>query len=386
MNRGFSIVVPAFNEEQAIAAILKRCLEARGPLREATGLEVQIICVDDGSKDRTKELAAAFPEVKLLSHARNKGYGRALMTGFSAASGDYLGFLDADGTCDPLAFAELWKALKENDADMAVGNRLHGESRMPRIRELGNRFFAWVITWLSGVPVADSASGMRILKKALLARMAPLPAGLHFTPALTAQAACLGARIVEAPIPYDHRQGESKLRVASDGLRFLRVILGTIFAYFPLRIFGPLGAVCVVAALAYGWPPVLYYARHARLEEYMIYRLLTVTAFSVCGLTFWAFGLLAQRAADALVRRPPGVLDAPWLRAAACACGGVLGAAGVLLNSKTILEYFSRGTITIHWVYVLTGALLVISGTVLVSFGITLGVVANLPRALKVFE
>src|SRR5690349_10518283 len=118
-----SIVIPAYNEEDAIEAILTQCLAAREPLKKATGLsEVEVIAVDDGSKDRTRELAGKFKEARLLVHPQNRGYGAALMTGFEAATGDYLSFLDADGTCDPLAFADLFKALEREKADMAVGN------------------------------------------------------------------------------------------------------------------------------------------------------------------------------------------------------------------------------------------------------------------------
>lgn len=378
-----SIVIPAFNEEAAIADILKRCLSAREVLRREAGLSnVEVIAVDDGSRDKTAEIARDFAEVKLVLHPANKGYGAALMSGFAAAKGDLLAFLDADGTCDPLAFAGLCKALAAAEADLAIGNRLHAGSRMPKVREFGNRFYAMVISRLSGVPVSDTASGMRVFRRALLSRLSPLPAGLHFTPAMTARAACLGARIVEVPIPYAERVGDSKLNVAADGLRFLRVILGIIFAYFPLRIFGPLGALFLLAAFGYGLGPLGYYLKNHRLEEDMIYRLLAILTLSVCGLIALAFGLVAQKVSDITTRKPSGWLDRRWLPEASVAAGVLLGLAGVLLNSRTIMEYASMGRIGAHWAYVLTGGLAVISGTVLACFGITVGLLAHLPDSL----
>ncbi|MBI4376058.1 MAG: glycosyltransferase family 2 protein [Elusimicrobia bacterium] len=378
-----SIVIPAYNEEEAIEDILKKCLEARQPLRQALGLsQVEIVLVDDGSRDATSRKAAAFPEVKLVSHAVNKGYGRALMTGFEAASGEVLGFLDADGTCDPMAFIDLGRAL-DGGADMAVGNRIHAASQMPRLRTLGNVFYAYVISLLSGVQVNDAASGMRLFRRALLERLSPLPAGLHFTPAMSARAACMGASISETPIPYAVRQGESKLNVVGDGIRFLRVILGIIFAYYPLRIFGPLAVIFGLAALGYGLGPVLFYWKHGHLEEDMIYRLLTILTLAVCALIMGAFGLIAQRISDIAVGRSRGWLDSKSLRGAGVAAGMSLGLGGVLLNSRTILEYVSSGRISIHWVYVLVGGLSVISGAVLVAFGITLGLASHLPDQLK---
>ncbi|MBI3551235.1 MAG: glycosyltransferase family 2 protein [Elusimicrobia bacterium] len=380
----FSIVIPAFNEEDAIAETLKRCLVARSALCRQAGLsKVEVIVVDDGSVDKTREIASQFKDAKLVVHPINRGYGRALMTGFETAAGDYLGFLDADGTCDPEAFAPLLKALHDGGADMAVGNRLHSGSKMPVVRELGNRFYAVVISWLSGVAVADTASGMRVFKKELLPRLSPLPSGLHFTPAMTARAACMGAKIVEAPIPYAERQGQSKLNVVADGLRFLSVILGIIFAYYPLRIFGPLGIAFVLASVGLGLWPVSYYLQNHRLEEWMIYRLLTIMTLTVCGLIALAFGLIAQKVSDISVNRPRGWLDARWLRYSSIGAGCLASLGGIALNSRTIVEYWTTRHIQTPWVYVLTGGLCVISGTVLAAFGVTLGLVAHLPRAFE---
>jgi glycosyltransferase involved in cell wall biosynthesis len=368
-----TIVIPAYNEEEAIAGTVESCLAAAIPGAE-------IIVVDDGSRDRTKEIASKYKGVTVISHAKNQGYGRALMTGFDAGRGECLGFLDGDGTCDPKAFLPLLAAVNEG-ADMAVGNRLHAGSKMPLIREIGNRFYAGVITWLSGVKVADTASGMRVFRRELLPRLKPLPRGLHFTPAMTARAACMGAKVVEVKIPYAERQGQSKLNVIVDGFRFLGVILGIIFAYFPLRIFGPLGSLFVLVAFGLGLGPVLYYAQYRHLEEWMIYRLLTIMTMAACGLIALAFGFVAQKVSDVAVGRPRSFLDEPGLRYGSTALGVALGLAGILLNSRTIIEFATTRHIHTPWVYVLTGGLCVIIGTVLFAFGVTIGLVAHLPGA-----
>ncbi|MEI7529906.1 MAG: glycosyltransferase family 2 protein [Elusimicrobiota bacterium] len=380
MSGKLSIIIPAYNEEGAIADILTRCLAARAPICAATGLAaVEVLVVDDGSRDKTRGIAGGFSEAKLISHPVNRGYGAALMTGFSAASGDYLSFLDADGTCDPLAFIDLYKALEREKADMSVGNRMHSASQMPRVRHFGNRIYAALISVLSGVRVEDSASGMRVFSRSLLPRLAPLPSGLHFTPAMTARVACMGKRIVETPIPYAERQGRSKLSVFRDGLRFFRVILGIIFAYFPLRVFGPIGLLFLATALAYAYAPVSFYLENHRLHEDVIYRLVTITTLCVCGLMALVFGLLGQKVSNISVRRARGFIDTAWLREGSILSGAVLAVAGVLLNSRTIVEYISSGRITTHWVYILTGSLLVISGTLLLCMGIMLGILDHLP-------
>lgn len=379
MSERLSIVIPAYNEEDAVDDILKRCLEARAPLMKAAGLSaVEVVLVDDGSRDRTREKAAKWTEAKLVAHERNRGYGAALMTGFRAASGDLLGFLDADGTCDPLAFQGLVEALRREKADMAVGARLHAGSKMPLVRAIGNRLYALLLRGLTGARVTDTASGMRVFRRAMLPRLSPLPTGLHFTPAMTARAACMGARVVETPIPYEERVGESKLSVLGDGVRFLRVILGTVFAYFPLRVFGPLAAACAAGALAWALMPVRRWLGGSGLEDWMIYRLLTVLTLSACAAVFACVGLLAQRASDAALGRPTR-LGGAALREGAFAAGLAAALFGAAVNWPTLSEYLATGHITRHWAWVLLGSTAVITGAVLVSFAIALGCLAHLP-------
>ena len=380
MSEKLSIVIPAYNEQDSISGIAGRCLAAREPICRATGLsDVEVLVVNDGSRDRTREIAAAIEGVKLIDHPQNKGYGQALMTGFGAASGEYLSFLDADGTCDPLAFVDLYKALERDKADMAVGNRLHSGSRMPRIRYIGNRIYGFLISWLSGVHVEDTASGMRLFSRRLLPRLAPLPSGLHFTPAMTARMACMGARITETPIPYAEREGRSKLSVVKDGLRFLRVITGTIFAYFPLRIFAPIGLLFLAVALAYARGPVSFYLQNGHLQEDMIYRLMTISVLCTSGFMALVFGVISQKVSNISVRRQRGLVESSWLRTLSAVSGLALGLAGLLLNSRTISDYLHTGHITTHWVYVLTGGLLILVGTLLVCAAIMLVILDYLP-------
>lgn len=380
MNEKLSIVIPAYNEEDSVDEILKRCLDARAVLIKNSGLSgVEVLLVDDGSKDKTLEKARRWTEAKVVVHEKNKGYGAALMTGFRASSGDLLSFLDADGTCDPLAFEGLIKALRDAKADMAVGARLHSGSEMPFVRTVGNRLYAALIRALTGVKLTDTASGMRVFKRALLPRLAPLPTGLHFTPAMTARVACMGGVFVEHPIPYSERVGQSKLSVVRDGVRFLRVILGTVFAYFPLRVFGPLAALCLLAAAGLGLLPVRTWLAGAGISEWMIYRLLTVLTLGTCGAVFAAVGLLAQKASNAALGRPTSWVDSPCIRESAAALGVLAWLLGVGVNWPTVVEYATTGHITRHWAWVLLGSLAVICGTVLISLSIALGAFAHFP-------
>lgn len=249
--RCLSVVIPAYNEEQAIGAVLERTMAIAPALAEA-GLGLEVIVVDDGSGDGTAEVVARWPQVHLLRHPTNRGYGAALKTGFHSARGDLLAFFDADGTYPPEALPALCRPLLEGEADLSIGCRMAGgESRMPAMRRLGNFFFAGLLTLLGNHPVRDSASGMRVLRRDVLPLLYPLPDGLNFTPAMSARALYEGMRVAEVPIAYEERVGESKLHPLRDGVRFLASILETVLSYNPMRPLGILGMAGIGLAFTY---------------------------------------------------------------------------------------------------------------------------------------
>lgn len=246
-----SLVIPAYNEEEAVAGTLQRATAvARDRAAYPPGIRgVEIILVSDGSRDRTVELARTVPGVKIVAYEKNRGYGKAIETGYAAASGELLAFMDSDGTCNPAFVFELWREMQRANADVVIGSRLHANSRMPLVRRIGNTLYAILLSAISGQQIRDTASGMRLLKRSLLSRIMPLPSGLSYTPAMSAR--CIldpGIVIREIPMPYEERQGESKLNVLRDGIIFLQVILVTALFYTPLRIFGFLALLCAIPA------------------------------------------------------------------------------------------------------------------------------------------
>jgi glycosyltransferase involved in cell wall biosynthesis len=377
-----SIVIPAYNEEAAIGSIVERTVSAGPILQQRVPLDfVEIIVVNDGSVDRTAEIATSFHGVTLISFPKNRGYGAAIKAGFSAARGSLVAFLDADGTCDPLFFSVLCRELLNTGADVVIGARLTPESSMPAVRRLGNRIFAALVRAWGGGPVSDTASGMRVLRKQVLPKLYPLPDGMHFTPAMSSLAIFdPNLRIKEVPMPYQERTGASKLRVFGDGVRFLRVIVQTALMYRPFRFLGLFGVLLLLVALALGIYPIGYYLSNRRIEEWMVYRLVTVLAASTCGTSLIAVGLLAQQTVS--------LVHADFARATRISrlafryvapLSGLLVLAGVALNLNSVLEYFRTGQVTQHWIYVLTGALLVILGVQFAAFGI----LARILRAVQ---
>jgi glycosyltransferase involved in cell wall biosynthesis len=240
-----SVVIPALNEEDGIQDIMARVLSTRSDLKEVNVQDLELIVVDDGSTDRTAELVTATDGARLIRHTTNSGYGAALKTGFAAARGEWVGFLDADGTYPPEYYPALCQAAQEQNADIVVGSRMAGtDSEMPAVRRLGNLIFARLVSVISAQRITDSASGMRVFRKSILERIYPLPDGLNLTPVMSIRALHEQLKMIEVPIPYSERVGRSKLNAVGDGLTFAQSIVWTALHYNPVR---PLGLVGIVA-------------------------------------------------------------------------------------------------------------------------------------------
>ncbi len=373
-----SIIIPAYNEEQSIASIIERTLAARSVITAKTPItSVEVIIVNDGSKDKTPDIAKGYKDITLITYQKNKGYGAAIKLGFAQAHGDLLGFLDADGTCDPLFFVTLINSLLKKNADIAIGSRLGPESKMPKIRRIGNKIYAVIINFLANVTITDSASGMRIIKQSTLHKLYPLPDGLHFTPAMSCKALMNHElKIIEEPMSYQEREGRSKLNIINDGIRFLKTIAEVALYYKPLKVFFTSGMVLIVISFLYSLYPIFFYLKHHRIEEWFIYRLISILVFSLVGLNFIVFGLFADKFV-AIINNQESAIDRinnklfcwilePWN---IFKIGLFISFLGIALNIKTIHQYITLGHIYVHWVYVLTGAVLILSGMVVFTFG-----------------
>lgn len=248
-----SVVIPAYNEQDGIRSIMERVLAVRDPLREVGIDDLELIVVDDGSADRTPDLVSAQEGATLVQHARNGGYGAALKTGFASAKGEWIGFLDADGTYPPEYFPAMVEAAQRENADLVIGSRMAGaDSQMPRTRRIGNLIFARLVNIISAANITDSASGMRIFKKSILPSLYPLPDGLNLTPVMSTRALHESLTMVEVPIPYSERIGRSKLSVVHDGMRFGQSIVWTALNYNPARTFGLIGMASFAVAAIIG--------------------------------------------------------------------------------------------------------------------------------------
>ena len=347
------IAIPALNEEASIAQTIERCLLARKDIIDRSPItQVEITVVSDGSTDRTVELASRFnDQITLIVFRRNRGYGAAIKEAWSRSDAELLGFLDADGTCDPRFFADLANALHERRADVALGCRLNAASRMPWTRRVGNVIFASILTLLSSTRVRDTASGMRVVRRACLADLLPLPDGLHFTPAMSARAMLSGrVRIAEIDMPYAEREGRSKLRPGKDGLRFLRAIVDASLLYRPTRPLAILGMVWLALAVALMARPTAYYATHRAVQEWMIYRfVVSHLAGSLAALLLCASYLTGRIVAIALDQETKGVLHWGFSTRWIWVAPPLLLLSGGLLVLPSFLELVRTGATYEHW-------------------------------------
>jgi len=382
-----SVVIPAYNEEHGIDSIARRVLATRDRLAEVGVDGLEILIVDDGSSDRTAEVAGAIDGVTVIRHPRNRGYGAALKTGFSRARGDLIGFLDADGTYPPEYFPELCR-LAMNGSELVIGSRMAGAaSEMPLTRRVGNLFFATLLSVVGAQRISDSASGMRVFKRSILEKLYPLPDGLNLTPVMSTRAVHENIRMAETPIPYSERVGRSKLSVFRDGSMFLRSILWTALGYNPVRILGWIGVAGMLLAAGVGGALVM--ARLSgvtTLGPWEVASLFGALVAAVGGISVFALGSTFNYLVSLFYQTPvrQGLFGRPlftpsldhhfgWMGAVVLAVG--LGAAGISLGLGV-----SGWDISRLWLYLLGSALMILVGIQLVISWVLMRVLEELSQ------
>lgn len=236
-----SVIIPAFNEGDAIGAVI-RDLRAVGDWH-------QILVVDDGSKDQTATEAAAAGAT-VIRQPYNKGNGAAVKAGIRAATGEYAMILDADGQHQPADALRLVAALGEYD--LVVGARTSATQATP-IRRWGNALLNWLSGYLAERPIPDLTSGFRAARLDCLREFLFLLPNGFSTPTTTTLAFIkAGYSVRFETIDARQRTGHSKIRLSSDGVKFLVIILRVITIYSPMRIFLPIAGVSVALGTAYG--------------------------------------------------------------------------------------------------------------------------------------
>ena len=274
---GVTVVVPAYNEERAIASQIENVRA----VMERSARPWELIVVDDGSTDATASQAEQTG-ARLIRQGRNRGYGAALKAGIAAAQHELIVITDADGTYP----SEAIPALLEHAAhhDMVVGARIGENVAIPLVRRPAKRVLGRLASYMAGQEIPDLNSGLRVMKKPLVEKFEHLlPSGFSFTTTITLALLCSDYSVYYHAIEYHKRVGQSKIR-PGHAYQFLMLILRTIVYFNPLRFFLPLGAVFFAAGVAkFG-----YDITKMNLSESAVMGVLT-------GVIIWCVGLLADQ-------------------------------------------------------------------------------------------
>jgi len=209
MSYRLSVVIPVYNERPTLARVVEAV--------DAVDVPKEIIAVDDGSTDGSRELlgelAEKFPNVVAIYHDRNRGKGAALRTGFARATGDFVIMQDADLECDPQNYPRLLKPFLEDGADVVYGSRfVYPEDR--RVDSFwvarANKVLTTLSNLFTDLNLTDMETGYKVFRREVIQRIRIEEDRFGFEPEITAKIARMGLVIYEVPISYQQRRTTSE--------------------------------------------------------------------------------------------------------------------------------------------------------------------------------
>jgi glycosyltransferase involved in cell wall biosynthesis len=272
-----SIILPAKNE----AASLKTL----APKLRASYPDAEILVVNDGSTDRTEEVAEAAG-LKTVSHPYSIGNGAAVKTGARTATGDILVFMDADGQHDPDDIRRLL-AKMDQGYEMVVGARTT-DTHASLHRRLANRFYNRLASWMTGYPIQDLTSGFRVARARHFRKFVYLlPNGFSYPTTSTMAFFRSGLPVAYVPIRAAQRDGNGKshIRLLRDGARFFMIIIKIGALFSPMRFFLPLSlTVFMMGALWYAYT-------YATMERFTNMS----AVFFIDALLIFLFGVISEQ-------------------------------------------------------------------------------------------
>lgn len=196
-----SVIVPVFNERATVGEVIRRVL--------AVDLDTEIIVVDDGSTDGTRDVLAALSadHLQVLYHARNRGKGAAIRTGLARSSGDVVVIQDADLEYDPADYRALLRPIETGKAKVVYGSRFLGEHKaMFFWHMVGNKFLTFTTNVLYDTTLTDMETCYKVLTREVVGRLNLTEDRFQIEPEITAKVLRMGYRIYEVPISYAGRE------------------------------------------------------------------------------------------------------------------------------------------------------------------------------------
>ena len=242
----FSVIIPAYNEELVIGPVIKRLVTHLDNLNRT----YEVLVVSDGSTDETNRVVKGFESpVRLIELPYNIGNGAAIKTGIRRAHGEIIICMDADGQHRP---EDVERFLKDCERfDMVVGARSKG-SQAGIHRSIANGVYNLFASYVTGRRIEDLTSGFRAMKTNVAKRFVGLlPNGFSYPTTITLSMMRAGYSVKYIPIDTEQRVGESKIRIFSDGPKFLLVIMKICMLFSPLKIFLPVSSFLFLMGISY---------------------------------------------------------------------------------------------------------------------------------------
>jgi len=283
-----SVVIPVFNEEEAIGNVLDVIIETM----ERRGSPYEIIVVDDGSTDASADIVALRKCVRLIRHPHNRGVGAARTTGIEHSRGQLIVMTDGDGTYPNQDIPHLLSYLGEYD--MVVGARRREAGTLKWLRAPAKLLIRLLASYLTGRRIPDLNSGFRAFKREVALRyLNILPATHSWVGTLTIAFLSDGHRVRYLPIDYYPRKGRSKFRPLADTYNYLSLVVRSVMYFNPLKVFLPLS----LSLLLLGMGKMVYdiFAYHFHFAPSTVMIILTAVQLG-------ALGLLADLIARKLTR------------------------------------------------------------------------------------
>lgn len=225
-----SVIIPCYNEEATLETIIGRVLAA-----DRLGLNLEIVVVDDGSRDRSVEvaegLARRHPELRVVRHGQNQGKGAALRTGFQQVSGEVVLIQDADLEYNPQEYPKLLRPIIEGRADVVYGSRFRGGDEVRILyfwHSVGNTVLTLLSNMMTDLNLSDMETCYKVFRKEVVKGMTIRENRFGFEPEITARIAHMDPppRIYEVGISYNGRTYKEGKKIGwRDGFRAIYCIL-----------------------------------------------------------------------------------------------------------------------------------------------------------------
>lgn len=348
---GLSVVLPAFNEEQALPTVV-------GNIRRSVP-DAEIIVVDDGSQDATAQIAHDL-DCALVRHDHNRGKGTAIRSGLARSHGDKIIVMDADATYPASAIPRMVELLE--DHDFVRADRQIDDSNTPYVNRVGNRALGATLRTLHGLGPGDHLSGLYGFRAGALEDLATEATGFDIEVEIGIKVKERGLSVAVLSIEYLPRIGDKKLSPLNDGARILGRILRLMLIYRPLLLFGLPGLILAttsfVAAIALSGGPIITGYLGLSIHTFIVSALGILAGFQLM-----VFGIAGAVYRQHVGFRASPVLDAvtsPTARTVAAIIGGLLTIFCGVWLAVTIIGWIVAGgpvfTATRSLVFTATGA------------------------------